>query len=73
ARLIGTYGTKPKPVSRSHAYCGALGGVVLHAETGAKGLTVKLVPGASRENLEHAFARLLDDHAVDGVLPIGKK
>ena len=48
------------------------GGIVLRAEARSKGLTVTLVPGASRENLEHAFAQLLDDLAADGVLPTGK-
>mgnify|MGYP000271228022 CR=1 FL=1 len=72
-RLLAGYGRKVVAKPRVHEYRGEQGGVVLHAETGARGLSVKLVPGASRENLAYAFEQLLDDHTRDGVLPIGKK
>ena len=59
-----------KPARRE--YRAEAGQVVLTAEAKPRGLSVTLSPGATRADLVHAFERLLDDHAPEGVLPIGK-
>jgi ParB family chromosome partitioning protein len=72
ARLLaagrGTDGEAPAPAAPQRLH-GADGRLVMEAtRKRGGGLGLTLAPGAARAELERAFARLLDEHAPDGVL-----